>query len=72
MPDIGKSDENTFSAEKVIALKPDVFFLAAWMFNALRGADKQIEAAGIPLVVIDYNAPGRWKATRLLRVHSER
>lgn len=56
MPDIGNSDENTFSAEKVIALKPDVFFLAAWMFNALKGADKQIEAAGIPLVVIDYNA----------------
>lgn len=56
MPDIGNSDENTFSAEKVIALKPDVFFLAAWMFNALKGAEKQIEAAGIPLVVIDYNA----------------
>lgn len=56
MPDIGNSDEGTFSAEKVIALKPDVFFLAAWMFKALKGADKQIEAAGIPLVVIDYNA----------------
>lgn len=56
MPDIGNSDEGTFSAEKVIALKPDVFFLAAWMFSALKGADKQIEAAGIPLVVIDYNA----------------
>lgn len=56
LPDIGNADENTFSAEKVIALKPDVFFLAAWMFNALKGAEKQIEAAGIPLVVIDYNA----------------
>ncbi len=69
MPDIGNSDENTFSAEKVIALKPDVFFLAAWMFNALRGAEKQIEAAGIPLVVIDYNAQtlaGHLASTRAL------
>lgn len=69
MPDIGNSDENTFSAEKVIALKPDVFFLAAWMFNALKGADKQIEAAGIPLVVIDYNAQtleGHLASTRAL------
>lgn len=69
MPDIGNADENTFSAEKVIALKPDVFFLAAWMFNALKGAEKQIEAAGIPLVVIDYNAQtleGHLASTRAL------
>jgi ABC-type Fe3+-hydroxamate transport system substrate-binding protein len=69
MPDIGNSDDGTFSAEKVIALKPDVFFVAAWMFKALKGADKQIEAAGIPLVVIDYNAQtleSHLASTRLL------
>ena len=56
MPDIGNLDENNFSAEKVISLKPDVFFLAEWMFNALKDRKDQIEAAGIALVVIDYNA----------------
>ena len=56
MPDVGHSDEGTFSAEKIIALKPDVLFIAEWTFNALKTARDQIEAAGIPIVVIDYNA----------------
>lgn len=56
MPDIGHSDDGTFSAEKVIALKPDVLFVAEWTFTAMKTARDQIEAAGIPIVVIDYNA----------------
>ncbi|MDO8250198.1 MAG: ABC transporter substrate-binding protein [Rhodoferax sp.] len=56
MPDVGHSDDGTFSAEKVIALKPDVLFIAEWTFKALQTAREQIEAAGIPVVVIDYNA----------------
>ncbi|HPH14473.1 MAG TPA: iron ABC transporter substrate-binding protein, partial [Burkholderiaceae bacterium] len=38
MPDVGHSDEGTFSAEKIIALKPDVLFIAEWTFNALKTA----------------------------------
>ena len=56
MPDIGNSDDGTFSAEKVIALKPDVLFVAEWTYKSLQTARDQIEAAGIPIVVIDYNA----------------
>ena len=56
MPDIGHSEDNTFSAEKVIALKPDVLFIAEWTYKSLQSARDQIEAAGIPIVVIDYNA----------------
>jgi iron complex transport system substrate-binding protein len=56
MPDIGHSDDGTFSAEKVIALKPDVLFIAEWTYKALQTAREQIESAGIPIVVIDYNA----------------
>jgi iron complex transport system substrate-binding protein len=56
MPDIGHSDDGTFSAEKVIALKPDVMFMAEWTFKAMQTAREQIEAAGIPIVVVDYNA----------------
>ncbi|WP_180125144.1 ABC transporter substrate-binding protein [Rhodoferax sp. BLA1] len=56
MPDIGHSDDGTFSAEKVIALKPDVLFIAEWTYKSLQTAREQIESAGIPIVVIDYNA----------------
>nr|WP_315466257.1 ABC transporter substrate-binding protein [uncultured Rhodoferax sp.] len=56
MPDIGHSEDGTFSAEKVIALKPDVLLIAEWTYKALETARGQIEAAGIPIVVIDYNA----------------
>lgn len=56
MPDLGHTDDNSFSAEKVIALKPDVLFMSEWGFTALKTQKDQIEAAGIPIVVIDYNA----------------
>ena len=56
MPDIGNSDDGNFSAEKVIALKPDVLFIAEWTYKSLETARAQIESAGIPIVVIDYNA----------------
>ena len=56
MPDIGHSDDGTFSAEKIIALKPDVVFMAEWTYKALETARAQLDSAGIPVVVIDYNA----------------
>lgn len=56
MPDVGYAEDGSFSAEKVIALKPDVLFLPAWSFEALSVARQQIEAAAIPIVCIDYNA----------------
>jgi len=42
--------------EKVIAAKPDLVLLAAWSYDALGEGVKQIEAAGIPVVTLDYNA----------------
>lgn len=56
MPDIGHSDDGSFSAEKVIGLKPDVLLLSDWSYKALKAQIEQIEGAGIPIVVIDYNA----------------
>lgn len=56
MPDVGNTEDGNFSAEKVIALKPDVVLMAEWSFNALKTAGEQLAAAGIPIVVIDYNA----------------
>lgn len=56
MPDIGHTDDNSFSAEKVIGLKPDVLLMSDWGYKSAKTQMGQIEAAGIPVVVIDYNA----------------
>lgn len=56
IPDVGNTEDNTFSIEKVIAAKPDLLILAAWSYDALGEGIKQIEAAGIPIVTLDYNA----------------
>ncbi|MBR0648569.1 ABC transporter substrate-binding protein [Roseomonas terrae] len=56
LPDIGNTDEGTFSAEKVISLRPDLLMVPAWLWRAARTAHDQIAAAGIPVLVFDYNA----------------
>lgn len=56
IPEIGRVDTNTFSVEKAISLKPDLLMLADWQYKALDGDIERIESAGIPIVVVDYNA----------------
>ncbi len=56
VPDVGVAIDGTFSTEKVIALHPDVVIMPRWAYEALGPAVKQMEDAGIPSVVIDYNA----------------
>jgi len=56
IPDVGNTEDSTFSIEKVIAAKPDLLILAAWNYDALGEGIKQIEAAGIPILTLDYNA----------------
>ena len=56
LPDVGDTENNTFSTEAVIALQPDLLILAAWSYRALGKSLDPLEQAGIPVVVIDYNA----------------
>jgi iron complex transport system substrate-binding protein len=56
MPDVGHAEDNSFAAERIIALRPDVVIMAEYAFNTLTSARAQMEAAGIPVVVADYNA----------------
>ncbi|MEZ5773464.1 MAG: ABC transporter substrate-binding protein [Hyphomicrobiaceae bacterium] len=56
LPDIGDTETGNFSIEKAIASKPDLVILAAWSWDVLGESVKQFEAAGIPVVVLDYNA----------------
>lgn len=56
LPDTGNTDEGTFAAERVIALRPDLLLMPAWAWTAAETARQQILAAGIPILVMDYNA----------------
>lgn len=56
MPDIGFTEDNSLSAEKVIGLKPDVLLMSEWGYKSATTQMQQIEGAGIAIVVIDYNA----------------
>ena len=67
LPDVGNTDDNSFSLEKVLALRPDLVVMAEWSFSSLSDAVRQLEALGIPVLVIDYNAeiPQRHVASTL-------
>lgn len=56
LADVGEVDSGTFSLEAAVAAKPDVALLASWQYKALGDVADRIEAAGIPVVVLDYNA----------------
>lgn len=56
LADVGDTETSTFSVEAAIAAKPDVALLAGWQFDALGEGVAQLESAGIPVVVVDYNA----------------
>lgn len=56
IPDVGEVESQTFSVEKVIALKPDLVVLADWQYKGLGFDADRLEEAGIPIVVVDYNA----------------
>lgn len=56
LTDVGEVEVGTFSVEKVMALKPDLLILADWQYQALGSDLDKITRAGIPIVVLDYNA----------------
>lgn len=58
IPDVGSLDDNTFSIEKVISLKPDVVIMHSWQFmwceDAANDAISKLEQAGTPVVFVDF------------------
>ncbi len=67
LPDVGNTDDSTFSLERLISLRPDLVTLPEWAFTVLQDQVRQIETLGIPVMVIDYNAevPERHVASTL-------
>ncbi|CAM3780263.1 corrinoid ABC transporter substrate-binding protein [Vibrio aerogenes CECT 7868] len=69
IPDVGEVEAQTFSIEKVLSLRPDVLLLADWQYKGLGADVKRIEDAGVPVVVVDYNAQTlnkHLKSTRII------
>lgn len=56
LPDVGDTESSTFSIEAAIAANPDLVILAAWQYDALGESVGQFDTAGIPVLVLDYNA----------------
>jgi ABC-type Fe3+-hydroxamate transport system substrate-binding protein len=67
LADVGSTEVNTFSMERLLSLRPDLVVLGYWSFVALPEQIKQMEALGIPVMVVDYNAeiPERHVASTL-------
>lgn len=56
LADVGDVDSGSFSVEAAVAARPDLAILAAWQYRALGGGVAKLEAAGVPVAVIDFNA----------------
>ncbi len=55
--DVGYEESGGFSIEKAVASQPDVALIAGWQYRGLgKEGVAKLEAAGIPVVVVDYNA----------------
>ncbi|CAH2601762.1 ABC transporter substrate-binding protein [Rhodovastum atsumiense] len=67
LADVGNTDDNSFSLERVLSLRPDLVILPAWSYGVLGEQVAQLEALGIPVMVIDYNAqePARHAASTI-------
>ena len=56
LADVGVADDKSFSVESVLGLRPDLLIIHEWGFRTMAPLMQQIEQAGVPILVIDYNA----------------
>lgn len=56
LADFGASEDGNFSLEKLAALRPDLLILSEGHHRALGDLGPRIEALGIPILLLDYNA----------------
>lgn len=54
--DIGDTERDTFSVERVLGLKPDLLITLAAGYTSRAPLMAQVEQAGVPILVVDYNA----------------
>jgi ABC-type Fe3+-hydroxamate transport system substrate-binding protein len=56
MPDVGEIEEGSFSVERVLALRPDLLIMLAVDYTAQTPIMAQIEQAGVPIMLLDFQA----------------
>lgn len=56
LTDVGGTESNAFSLEKAISVQPDVAILSAWQIKSMGEMVDRLQAAGIPVIAVDYNA----------------
>ncbi len=56
IPDIGDTETGSFSAERVLGLRPDLLITLAAGYTLRAAEMARLEAAGVPVLVVDYNA----------------
>jgi ABC-type Fe3+-hydroxamate transport system substrate-binding protein len=56
LADVGDTEKDTFSVERVLGLKPDVLVTLAAGYTSRAPLMAQVEQAGVPILVVDYNA----------------
>jgi ABC-type Fe3+-hydroxamate transport system substrate-binding protein len=56
LADVGDTEKDTFSVERVLGLKPDLLITLAAGYASRAPLMEQIEQAGVPILVVDYNA----------------
>ena len=56
LTDIGEMENGTFSVESVLSLRPDLLVVIAYDYKAEAATMQKIEAAGVPILVLDFQA----------------
>ena len=56
LADVGDTETDTFSVERVLGLRPDLLITLAAGYTSRAPLMAQIEQAGVPILVVDYNA----------------
>ena len=54
--DVGAAEDNSFSVEKTLSLRPDLLVIDKWGFSTLTPIMTQLQEAGVPVLVVDYQA----------------
>jgi iron complex transport system substrate-binding protein len=59
LPDVGAAENQTLSAERILALRPELFIIHAWGYQAQPDVMARLEASGVPILCVDYNVQTR-------------
>ncbi len=69
--DVGHANNQSFSLEKTLSLKPDAVIMGKVQYNVIKADVERMEAAGIPVVVVDFNDQTVANHTKSIRIFGQ-